>query len=344
MAIHVEESLQVILEKDLKPLVKRIDQDAFYPESVIQKLPGLVSGRPLNEETRLIHEVSATCMTTGFNLWCHFAALTYIRHTENLALKERFLHALESGSMLGATGLSNPMKHYAGLETLHLHAIREKDGYTLSGALPAVSNLGPGHWFGVIAQTDDPAKRIMAFIPFDTEGLSTNEKLSYAGINGSATYSCKFSSVFVPDDDVISESADQFVKKIRPYFVTYQIPLGTGVTQAALASIGKYETRQNRCNDFLSTDDQSLCHELTLVQEKLDILTSGGAPDWSEIVELKKQTTDLTASAVHTAMLHAGGSGYQSNSPDYRRLRESYFFLNLTPTVKHLEKLINNNK
>ncbi|AOM82165.1 acyl-CoA dehydrogenase family protein [Salisediminibacterium beveridgei] len=340
MAIHVEESLQDILEKDLKPLVKRIDQDAFYPESVIQKLPGLVSGRSLYEETRLIHEVSATCMTTGFNLWCHFAALTYIRHTENLALKVRFRHALEEGTVIGATGLSNPMKHYAGLEKLHLNAVREKGGYSITGALPAVSNLGPGHWFGIIAQAEEPNQRIMAFIPFDAKGLSTNEKLSYAGINGSATYSCKFNSVFVPDEEVITEDADQFVKTIRPYFVTYQIPLGTGVTEAAMASIGKYETRQNRCNDFLSTDDQELCHELTSVQEKLDELTSGGAPDWSEIIQLKKQTTELTASAVHTAMLHAGGSGYQSNSPDYRRLRESYFFLNLTPTIKHLEKLL----
>ncbi|MFE4240605.1 hypothetical protein [Peribacillus butanolivorans] len=40
-------------------------------------------------------------------------------------------------------------------------------------------------------------------------------------------------------------------------------------------------------------------------------------------------------------MMHNGSAGYLKDSAPSRRLREAYFFANLTPTVKHLEKVLN---
>lgn len=38
-------------------------------------------------------------------------------------------------------------------------------------------------------------------------------------------------------------------------------------------------------------------------------------------------------------MLHNGSPGYVEGCVPYGKLRESYFFANITPTVRHLEKL-----
>lgn len=48
----------------------------------------------------------------------------------------------------------------------------------------------------------------------------------------------------------------------------------------------------------------------------------------------------MTLRAVQADMLHQGGSAYLQASDPSRRLREAYFLANLTPTVRHLEKLL----
>ncbi|CAM3927571.1 acyl-CoA dehydrogenase family protein [Alkalicoccus chagannorensis] len=344
--LQQERTLDELLQQELKPLVRKVDEEAYYAESFLLQLgrdgwlssEGLTVGEAAAREVQVVHAVSANCMTTGFNLWCHLAALTYVRHTENEALRARFLPALENGELLGATGLSNPMKYYAGLEKLHLNAERVSGGYVLNGALPAVSNLGKGHWFGAIAAAGDD-QRIMAFVSCDAEGVSLKEKTAYLGLNGSATYACRLQDVFVPDEEILSEDADTFVPAIRPYFVTYQVPLGLGVTEAAIASMNKCRSRQHGANQLLPVQPEDL-------QERLDQVTADFTQQldqgvtWKGMLEVRRKAVYLTLDAVNAAMMHTGGPAYLQASPDGRRLREAFFFLNLTPTAKHLEKML----
>ncbi|SES14980.1 acyl-CoA dehydrogenase family protein [Salipaludibacillus aurantiacus] len=341
--------LDTLLDNDLKPLVRKIDEQALYPEGVLQAIgkkgflrssEGKLKEQAF-EEMKVVKRISEYCMTTGFNLWCHLAALTYLRHTPNRELRERMLPDLENGEILGGTGLSNPMKYYAGLEKLHLKAEPTDGGYLLSGVLPAVSNLGPGHWFGVIADTDED-RRVMLFISGSQAGLTLKEKVSYLGINGSATYSCSFKEVFIPETQILSEDADSFVKQIRPYFVAYQIPLGLGVTQAAVSSIERCESKQSGCNSYLPVQAEDVSERLKGQEDKLEVIFSHSKDElrWEDMLKIRKDTAYLTLEAVNTAMLHTGGGAYLKTSPDARRLRETYFFLNLTPTVKHLEKML----
>lgn len=290
---------------------------------------------------QVVEETAKTCMTTAFCLWCHLAALTYVRHTGNKTLKNKMLASLENGEILGATGLSNPMKYYAGLEKLHMNAKPIEGGYILSGVLPSVSNLGENHWFGLIAGVDDN-KRIMCFIPCNAKGLKLKEKVNYLGINGSATYACSFTDVFVPYEWILSEDADTFVKEIRPAFISYQIPLGLGVTQASITSIERVRRKQNDCNRFLRVQSENLQEKEHKIQGKLRILLSSEILNWKKVANIRLEAAYLTLEAVQASMLHNGSAGYLQDSAPSRRLREAYFFANLTPTVKHLEKLLHN--
>lgn len=340
-------TLEQLIEQELKPYVKRIDAEAFYAEDFLKKIgeagwlssDGKSQQELLSDEMALVEGVAKVCMTTAFCLWCHLAALTYLRNTSNQVLKNKLLPELENGKVLGATGLSNPMKRLAGLEKLHLQAERTAGGYTVSGVLPSVSNLGEEHWMGIVANVEGK-QPIMCLIPCELEGLSLKEKVGYLAVNGSATYACAFNKVFIPDEWVVAEDADSYVETIRPAFLCYQIPLGLGVTQASIESIDKVHNKQNGCNRFLQTQSDELQQKETALRDKVHRLLEQETVNWKDIAALRLEAVYLTLDASQASMLHNGSAGYIQDSTPSRRLREAYFFANLTPTVKHLEKVL----
>ena len=340
--------LENIINEELKPYVKRIDAEAYYAENYLRKLgeAGFLSSEnkskkdTIMDEMYLVEETAKVCMTTAFCLWCHLAALTYVRNTKNEKLKNELLPALESGEILAGTGLSNPMKFYAGLEKLHLSAKKVEGGYLVSGVLPSVSNLGKGHSFGFVAGLND-TEQIMGIVSCDVEGLQLKEKVDYLAINGSATYACSFKDVFIPNENILSEDAGAFIEVIRPAFLLYQIPLGLGVTQASIESIEKVCQRQNGCNQYLKNRPEDLRQEEEKIQVKIQSLFDQEHVPFKEIAAIRLQSAYLTLEAVQASMLHNGSAGYLQNCAPSRRLREAYFFANLTPTIKHLEKVLN---
>ena len=340
--------LENIINEELKPYVKRIDAEAYYAENYLRKLgeAGFLSSEnkskkdTIMDEMYLVEETAKICMTTAFCLWCHLAALTYVRNTKNEKLKNELLPALESGEILAGTGLSNPMKFYAGLEKLHLSAKKVEGGYLVSGVLPSVSNLGKGHSFGFVAGLND-TEQIMGIVSCDVEGLQLKEKVDYLAINGSATYACSFKDVFIPNENILSEDAGAFIEVIRPAFLLYQIPLGLGVTQASIESIEKVCQRQNGCNQYLKNRPEDLRQEEEKIQAKIQTLFDQEHVSFKEIAAIRLQSAYLTLEAVQASMLHNGSAGYLQNCAPSRRLREAYFYANLTPTIKHLEKVLN---
>lgn len=342
MTVNIELLHQIIDEK-LKPVVKQVDEQAFYAEEYIVALAnaGFFDSTNkdvptiLQDEATIVRETAKVCMTTAFCIWCHLAALTYLRHTENTYLRKTILPQIEQGEFLGATGLSNPMKYYSGLEKLHLSAEKTADGYVINGTLPAVSNLGQRHYFGAVAALED--REVVVLVSTKATGLILKENIGFIGVNGSATYSCKFEQVFIPNEQVIAEDAKAFCDKIRPTFIYYQIPLGAGVIAAAVEGIEKVKAKQNGSNEYLQVQAADL---LTTYNEIVDGL-SGAAHQLTlkSVVPLRLNAVENTLAAVQANMLHNGAAGYVAGSVPSRKLREAYFFANLTPTVRHLQKL-----
>lgn len=343
--VHAQLAVEDIIEQYLAPLVKKIDEEALYAEEYLLQLgkhgyfrsEGKDRATILQDEALLVEKTTAVCMTTAFCLWCHLAALTYIRNTHNEALKQAYLPALENGTLLGATGLSNPMKFYTDLEKLHLTAERVDGGYIVNGVLGAVSNIAEDHVFGGIAQLPND-EEVMFLVDLRQHDVPLKEKANFIGINGSATYSCRFTDVFIADEFVIAHEARPFVNIIRPAFVIYQIPLGLGVIDAAITTIDKVKAKQNGCNEFIRTQSCDLREKRNALKARLTNVTHD-AP-LIDICETKLETVYATLEATQASMLHTGAAGYVAGSKPSRLLRESYFFASLTPTVRHLEKLI----
>ncbi|RXT13671.1 acyl-CoA dehydrogenase family protein [Ammoniphilus sp. CFH 90114] len=345
----VEKILEDLIDEQLKPIVKKIDAEGFYSREFLVALGklGFFSSKGFSEkeivlrEIKLVEGIAKVCMTTAFNVWCHLAALTFVRNCDNSYIKNEVLPLLENGERLGGTGLSNAMKYYAGLESLHLKATRLEGGYILSGQLPSVSNLGPDHCFGIIASVHKD-QRIMALVPCHSEGLKRKEQQEYLALNGSATFSCLFEDVFIPNEWIIAKHADDYVQKIRSTFVLYQISLGLGVTEASIQCIQKAGNKPGGCNEYLNVQPDELIAELEMLRDQTLALVddSDSITQWRRVLKARLDMVHLTSKAVHESMLHQGGTAYLQHSDPSRRLRESYFLANLTPTVKHLGKML----
>lgn len=342
MAIDTEK-LQQIIEEKLKPVVKKVDEQAYYAEDYIFALSeagffhstGKDTATILQDEAAVVRETAKVCMTTAFCVWCHLAALTYLRYSKNDYLQQEILPKLETGEALGATGLSNPMKYYSGLEKLHLTAEKTAEGYMINGILPAVSNLGNRHYFGAIAAIED--REVMVLVSTTTPGLEMKEKVGFIGVNGSATYTCKFNQVFIPANQVIAEDAKVFCDQIRPTFIYYQVPLGAGVIAAAADGVEKVKAKQNGCNEYLQVQAAELRADYERINTEL--ATVAKSLNLKDIVHIRLQAVQDTLAAVQANMIHNGAAGYVEGSVASRKLREAYFFANLTPTVRHLEKI-----
>ena len=227
------------------------------------------------------------------------------------------------------------MKYYSGLEKLHLTAEKTEDGYIINGVLPAVSNLGNRHYFGAIATIDE--REVMVLVSTNSPGLQMNEKIGFIGVNGSATYTCKFNQVVIPNEFVIAEDAKVFCDVIRPTFIYYQVPLGVGVIAAAAEGIENVKAKQNGCYDYLTVQAAELHNQYDRIEKELENLASN--LNLKDVVNTRLQAVHDTLAAVQANMIHNGAAGYVAGSVPSRKLREAYFFANLTPTVRHLEKL-----
>ena len=101
------------------------------------------SGLGLATLMAAIAEVGAACGSTAFLAWCQSACVYLLLHAAPRAELQTILAELAAGRRLGGPGLSNAIKHLAGLEPMRLRAEACPQGYRISGELPWVSNLGP---------------------------------------------------------------------------------------------------------------------------------------------------------------------------------------------------------
>ena len=209
---------QKIIRQQLHPIVRDIDEKAFYPKQVMKSFgeagvfkQHLKSQNPtgkaeLFDAITLMDAVSSECLSTGFMVWCQNVCGWYIQNSENSYLHENLLAKVATAEYLGGTGLSNPMKHFSEIEKLLLRCEVSSEGYVLNGTLPWVSNLGADHYFGIVCEIEKPVSRkAMILVPCESEGLTLKEVPSFMAMDGTATYSCRFDNVVIPESYVLAD-------------------------------------------------------------------------------------------------------------------------------------------
>lgn len=349
-------SIDTLIKSDLEPLVAEIDQQGVYPKAFMHKLGELAGfsaaipselgglGLSLAEQLQVTDRVSRICGSTAFVVWCQAVCAWYFLQTKNQATQQRFLSPVSRAKLLCGTGMSNTVKHLAGIEKMHLKAERKGDYYIVNGILPWVSNIDKDHLLIVSAQIAEH-DYVMFVLPCDSEGLSLQNCPSFSGMEGTQTLNVRFADVAIPADQVLAhpEQFQAYIQAIKPGFVLSQIGMGSGLVEASIETIKQTNRTHAHVNQFLDEQDYELEQQLAELKQQIARLVPLIHQQKVELVDVLKAralASELALKATNSAALHAGARGYLMRHAAQRRLREAMFVAIVTPALKHLRKEI----
>ena len=341
----------------LEELADDIDRRGIYPKSILHRLGELGAlkahmagpGKPADYGLAIaaMTEVSRVCGATGFMVWCHDVCGLYMEQSGNPALGGELLAKHSNGQTLGATGMSNPMKTFAGIETFLLHAKKADGGYIVNGTLPWVSNLGPDHYFGAVADValdGAESSEIMFVVRCAAPGVELRNCPSFSAMEGTNTWAVRLTNYFVGSAEMIADPVRPFIGRIRAAFILLQTGMGLGVAQGAIDSMWTVERQLGHVNEFLDDRPDDLQAELDdLIARIMQLAKTPFGTDKAfliDVLDARAHASELALRAAQSALLHQGARGYLMTSSVQRRVRESHFVAIVTPAVKHLRKEI----
>ena len=215
----LRESVQNFAADRIAPRAQEIDASNKFPRDLWPELGALgLLGITVEEELGgtglgyLAHviameEISRASASVGLSYGAHSnLCMNQIRRWGNDEQKKKYLPKLISGEHVGALAMSETG---AGSDVLGMRmtAVKNGDGYILSGSKMWITNGPEADVFVVYAVTDPDAgsRGISAFIvDRSSAGLSTPQKLDKLGMRGSDTSEVLFENCLVPAANLLA--------------------------------------------------------------------------------------------------------------------------------------------
>ncbi|MYR54868.1 acyl-CoA dehydrogenase, partial [Streptomyces sp. SID625] len=167
--------------------------------------------QPYEVYLQVLEELAAARLTVGLGLSVHTLAAYGLATYGSKEQRAEHLPAMLGGGLLGAYALSEPA---AGSDaaSLSTKAVRDGDGWVLSGTKSWITHGGIADFYTVMARTGGPGPRgITAFlVPGDAEGLSAAAPEKKMGLKGSPTAQLHLDGVRVGDDRRLGEEGQGF--------------------------------------------------------------------------------------------------------------------------------------
>ncbi len=349
----IADEVASIARKELAPLAAAIDSGEVYPDELLRRLGGAGAwgshvpkdgAADMRCAIQSIAALGEVCGATAFMAWCQNTLVWYAANSDNPKLVAKFADSFATGKILGGTGLSNPMKSFFGIEKLKLKGRKVDGGYIVRGALPWVSNLGPGHFFGTIFEREDEPGIVMFLADCSDPAITLQPCKPFLAMDGTGTYGVQFRDVFVPDELILADPAGPFVKKIRAGFILLQAGMALGLIKDCVDIMDEVDGSLGHVNRYLPQQPVQF-NELfaELERETMMLARDPFNPDdsyWRKVVALRLRAGETSVAAAHAAMLHCGARGYLKSHRAQRRLREAYFVAIVTPATKQLRKML----
>ena len=345
-------AVRAIAQGPLAQRAQAIDEGA-YPEDLLRQLAAVGAmgahidrpGQPGNYMATIaaMAEAGKVCGATAFMMWCQSVCALYMDASSNLALKGERLSAHLSGAGIGGTGLSNPMKSFAQIESFLLKATPTEGGYLVNGTLPWVSNLAGNHYFGAIASVvGEAGKEVMFILKCDAPGVTLKGCPKFSGMEGTGTYAVQCKDLFIGSDDIVADPARPYIRNIRAAFVMLQCGIAAGIIQGAIDSMWAVEDQLGHVNQFLDDRPDQLQAELDDLLARVTELAKTPYDSSNEffidVLNARIDGGELCMRAANSALMHQGARGYLMQSDVQRRVREAQFVAIVTPAIKHLRK------
>jgi len=332
----------------VKPLAAEVDRDHRFPTEGVEGardldllgilVPPEYGGAGLDHLafTLCIEELAVACASTAVIVDVHNSvACEPILLFGDEEQKRRWLPALASGEVLGASALTEPG---AGSDAAALKTTARRYGpeYVLTGSKVFITNVGHAGMYIVFARTGgERAAGVSAFIvPAESNGLKVGQVFKKMGLNGSPTGELVLEEVRVPAGNRLNPEGKGFAVAMRA-LDSGRIGISgqaLGISEAALSGALAYAKERHQFGQpvaafqgvgFMLADMSTRLLAGRQMAYHAAALCSAGRPFTRQASMAKLFTTDAAMDIATDCIQLAGGYGYVTDHPFERHFRDA---------------------
>jgi hypothetical protein len=335
-----------IAARELLPHAAEAEATGTFPREAFRTLgrAGLLSlpypeeygggGQPYEVYLQVVEEIATVWASVAVGTSVHalscFGLVT--RGTEEQ--KRRWLPEMLGGELLGAYCLSEP---HAGSDpaAMTTRAVRDGDGYVITGAKAWTTHGGEADFYKVMARTSDDRNGISCFlVPADSDGLTADPPERKMGLTASRTSTMRFDHVRVPAERLLGEEGDGLKIALagldsgRLGIAAVAVGLGQAALDHAVAYARDRETFGTPIIDhqglaFVLADMEAAVQSARATMLHAARLKDRGLPFSREASIAKLTATDAAMRVTTDAVQVLGGYGYTRDFPVERFMREA---------------------
>ncbi|MEV6981130.1 acyl-CoA dehydrogenase family protein [Sphaerisporangium sp. NPDC051017] len=336
-----------IVDKELRPRVDEAERNADFPRDVFRTLgaAGLLGlpypeeygggGQPYEVYLQVLEEIATAWASVGVGTSVHALSCFGLSMFGTEEQKQRHLPDMLGGELLGAYCLSEA---HAGSDpaAIRTRAVRDGDGYVITGAKAWTTHGGKADFYKVMARTSDEGGRgISCFlVPADAPGLTADVPESKMGLMGSTTATMLFDGVRVPVERRLGAEGQGLPIALAGLDAGRLgiAAVATGVAQGALDVAVRY-ARERETFGRPIIEHQGLAFLLADMAVAVETaratylhaarLKDAGKPYSRQASIAKLVATDNAMQVTTDAVQVLGGAGYTKDFPVERFMREA---------------------
>ena len=348
--LDFRDTIRQIARERIAPRAAEIDEKAEYPHDLRRLLAEHdVLALPFETEhggtgtgtlmlNMAVEEIAKACASTALILMIQELGTLPIKLFGREELKERFLPRCATGEWSPAFALSEPD---AGSDPggMITRAVKDGDGWVISGTKNWITNLGVADFYAVFAVTDPNAGRsrgISAFVvEADRPGFSVGKLEHKLGIRGSPTGQPIFDDVWVPDANLIGEVNQGFkvamatLDRSRLGVASQALGIAQGATDYAASYAGERRQFGAPINSFQGiqfklADMETQCAAARELLYQACAKVDRGDADLGKFSAMAKLfCSDVAMRVTVEAVQVLGGYGYVKEYPVERMMRDA---------------------
>ncbi|MFI9763777.1 acyl-CoA dehydrogenase family protein [Streptomyces sp. NPDC051963] len=336
-----------IAQREIAPKAAEEEDAGRFPREILTLLSG--SGllglaydsaygggdQPYEVYLQVLEELAAARLTVGLGVSVHSLSCHALATYGSKQQQVEFLPDMLGGGLLGAYCLSEPSSG-SDAASLRTRAVREGDGWVITGTKAWITHGGVADFCTVMARTGEEGPRgITAFlVPGDADGLSAAAPEKKMGMKGSPTAQVHFDGVRVPDERRIGDEGQGFAIALAA-LDSGRLGIAAcaiGLAQAALDEALAYATGRRQFGRPIS-DFQGLRFLLADMATQIEAghalylaaarLRDAGRPFAKQAAMAKLHCSDTAMKVTTDAVQVLGGYGYTADFPVERYMREA---------------------
>ncbi|MDR0227418.1 MAG: acyl-CoA dehydrogenase family protein [Burkholderiaceae bacterium] len=335
-------------DDSLAPMAHQMDEQALSATCHVPGLAGLgVMGMNLPERwggpgvtpTAMLLSlvaISRACAATSSMIGAHYLGTDAVLLGGDDGQRQQWLPRCASGEWLAAFALTEPRggSHPADMRT---RAVREGDGYAITGVKHFISNAAEARFMVVFAKTDPQAgaRGVSAFVvPRDLPGIQVSPPEKLMGIRGGHAFEVALENVRVPASHRLGDEGTGFrtAMKVLDNSRLDVAATSLGLAEAALAAATQWARQRLVGGEPLATR-QGIQWKLADMKLRLEAswgltlqalaLRQAGQPFTQQSAMAKLHASEMVAFVTDEALQIHGGYGYTREMPLERHVRDA---------------------